>query len=181
MQQVFLLSCLQAARNKSAPFLFPSSYHIKCIGHTIKVRRAACERFSGLLFAFVKYFRHFSIPPHCRVQKPTMKKNCCVIFQHSAALQDPKNLYEEEPLCYISAFRRSARPKNLYKEGNRCVILQHSAALQSPKTVLSFTAEDFYGEYPHQPDVQARIFGCLQARIIAKRTQRACLAEHIVL
>lgn len=138
MQQVFLLSCLQAARNKSAPSLFSSSYHIKCIGHTIKVRRAACERFSGLLFAFVKYFRHFSIPPPCRAQKPTMKKNCCVI-------------------------------------------LQHSAALQGPKTALSFTTEDFYGEYPHQPDVQARIFGCLQARIIAKRTQRACLAEHIVL
>lgn len=112
MQQVFLLSCLQAARNKSAPFLFPSSYHIKCIGHTIKVRRAACERFSGLLFAFVKYFRHFSIPPPCRAQKPTMKKNCCVIFQHSAALQGQKNLYEEEPLCYTSAFRRPARPQN---------------------------------------------------------------------
>ena len=117
MQQVFLLSCLQAARNKSAPFLFPSSYHIKCIGHTIKVRRAACERFSGLLFAFVKYFRHFSIPPLCKAQKTSMKRNRCVIFQHPAALQGPKNLY---------------------KEGNRCVILQHSAALQGPKTALLY-------------------------------------------
>ena len=112
MQQVFLLSCLQAARNKSAPFLFPSSYHIKCIGHTIKVRRAACERFSGLLFAFVKYFRHFSIPPLCKAQKTSMKRNRCVIFQHPAALQSPKTLYEEELLCYTSASRRSARPKN---------------------------------------------------------------------
>ncbi len=115
MQQVFLLSCLQAARNKSAPFLFPSSYHIKCIGHTIKVRRAACERFSGLLFAFVKYFRHFSIPPLCKAQKTSMKRNRCVIFQHPAALQGPKNLY---------------------KEGNRCVIFQHSAALKGPKTSI---------------------------------------------
>jgi len=111
MQQVFLLSCLQAARNKSAPFLFPSSYHIKCIGHTIKVRRAACERFSGLLFAFVKYFRHFSIPPLCKAQKTSMKRNRCVIFQHPAALQSSKTHYEEELLCYISASRRPARPK----------------------------------------------------------------------
>ena len=55
---------------------------------------------------------YFSIPPPCRAQKPSMKKNCCVILQHPAALQGPKNLYEEEPLCYTSAFRRSARPKN---------------------------------------------------------------------
>ena len=110
MQQVFLLSCLQAARNKSASSLFSSSYHIKCIGHTIKVRRAACERFSGLLFAFVKYFRHFSIPPPCKAQKTSMKKNCCVIFQHSAALQGPKTalLYGRRFLWRIPASARRA-------------------------------------------------------------------------
>ena len=156
MQQVFLLSCLQAARNKSAPSLFSSSYHIKCIGHTIKVRRAACERFSGLLFAFVKYFRHFSIPPLCKAQKTSMKRNRCVIFQHPAALQSSKTHYEEELLCYISASRRPARPKNLYKEGNRCVILQHSAALQSPKTLyeeelLCYTSASRRSARPKKP------------------------------
>ena len=146
---------------------------------------------------------YFSISPPCKAQKTSMKRNRCVILQHPDALQGPKNLYKEGNRCVI--FQHSAAlqgPKTSIKRGiavlyfsspppckaqktsmkrNRCVILQHSAALQGPKTALSFTAEDFYGEYPHQPDVQARIFGCLQAGIIAKRTQRACLAEHIVL
>ena len=103
---------------------------------------------------------YFSIPPPCKAQKPTMKKNCCVIFQHPAALQGPKNLYKEGNRCVI--FQHSAAlkgPKTSIKRGiavlyfsipppckaqktsmkrNRCVILQHSAALQGPKTALLY-------------------------------------------
>ena len=81
---------------------------------------------------------YFSIPPPCRAQKPSMKKNCCVIFQHPAALQGPKNLYKEGNRCVI--FQHSAAlqgPKTSMKR-NRCVIFQHPAALQGPKTALLY-------------------------------------------